>query len=82
MTINVSDSVVIATPVDMVFAFVADHENLPAWTVGVKQSRRLTAGPLRLLAASTASWARFWGGRSIPATRSPPSSPAVALREP
>jgi uncharacterized membrane protein len=45
MTINVSDSVVIARPGDMVFAFVADHENLPAWTVGVKQSRRLTAGP-------------------------------------
>jgi uncharacterized membrane protein len=45
MTISVSDSVVIARPVDVVFAFVADHENLPAWTVGVKQSRRLTAGP-------------------------------------
>jgi len=45
MTILVSDSVVIAWPVDAVFAFVADHENLPAWTVGVKQSRRLTAGP-------------------------------------
>jgi uncharacterized membrane protein len=45
MTISVSDSVVIARPVDVVFSFVADHENLPAWTVGVKQSRRLTAGP-------------------------------------
>jgi uncharacterized membrane protein len=45
MTISVSDSVVIARPVDVVFAFVADHENLPAWTVGVKQSQRLTAGP-------------------------------------
>jgi uncharacterized membrane protein len=45
MTINVSDSVVIARPVDVVFAFVADHENLPAWTVGVRQSRRLTPGP-------------------------------------
>ena len=28
-----------------VFAFVADHQNLPAWTVGVKQSGRLTGGP-------------------------------------
>jgi uncharacterized membrane protein len=45
MTISISDSVVIARPVDVVFAFVADHENLPAWTVGVKQSQRLTAGP-------------------------------------
>ena len=45
MAIRVSDSVVIARPVDVVFAFVADHENLPAWTVGVKQSRRLTSGP-------------------------------------
>jgi uncharacterized membrane protein len=45
MTINVSDSVVIARPVDVVFAFVSDHENLPAWTVGVKQSQRLTDGP-------------------------------------
>ena len=45
MTISVSDSVVIARPVDVVFAFVSDHENLPAWTVGVKQSRRLTDGP-------------------------------------
>lgn len=45
MTISVSESVVIARPVDDVFAFVSDHENLPAWTVGVKQSRRLTDGP-------------------------------------
>jgi len=45
MTINVSDSVVIARPVPEVFAFVADHENLPAWTVGVKQAHRLTEGP-------------------------------------
>jgi hypothetical protein len=45
MAINISDSVVIAKPVPEVFAFVADHENLPAWTVGVKQSRRLTDGP-------------------------------------
>ena len=45
MAISVSDSVVIARPVPEVFAFVADHENLPAWTVGVKESQRLTAGP-------------------------------------
>ena len=45
MTIQVSDSVVIARPVMQVFAFVSDHENLPAWTVGVKDSRRLTEGP-------------------------------------
>jgi Polyketide cyclase / dehydrase and lipid transport len=44
MTINVSDSVVIVRPVSEVFAFVADHENLPAWTVGVKEARRLTEG--------------------------------------
>ena len=45
MAISVNDSVVIARPVPEVFAFVADHENLPAWTVGVKESQRLTAGP-------------------------------------
>ena len=45
MAISVNDSVVIARPVPDVFAFVADHENLPAWTVGVKTSQRLTAGP-------------------------------------
>jgi uncharacterized membrane protein len=45
MAISVSDSVVVARPVPEVFAFVADHENLPAWTVGVKQARRLTDGP-------------------------------------
>lgn len=44
MAINVSDSVIIARPVDEVFAFVADHENLPAWTVGVKESARRTPG--------------------------------------
>jgi carbon monoxide dehydrogenase subunit G len=44
MAISITDSVVIARPVSEVFAFVADHENLPAWTVGVKQSRRLTGG--------------------------------------
>jgi uncharacterized membrane protein len=44
MAISVSDSVVIARPVPEVFAYVADHENLPAWTVGVKTSRRLTGG--------------------------------------
>jgi uncharacterized membrane protein len=45
MAISVNDSVVIARPVQEVFAFVADHENLPAWTVGVKASQRLTVGP-------------------------------------
>lgn len=45
MSITVSDSVVIVRPVGEVFAFVADHENLPAWTVGVKQAERLTEGP-------------------------------------
>jgi Polyketide cyclase / dehydrase and lipid transport len=45
MAINVSDSVIIARPVPEVFAFVADHQNLPAWTVGVKDARRLTEGP-------------------------------------
>jgi len=39
MAISVSDSVVIARPVGEVFGFVADHENLPAWTVGVKDPR-------------------------------------------
>jgi len=45
MAIHVHDSVVIARPVEQVFAFVADHQNLPAWTVGVKNSERLTDGP-------------------------------------
>ena len=45
MTIQVRDSVVIARPAAEVFAFVADHQNLPAWTVGVRTSQRLTAGP-------------------------------------
>lgn len=45
MAISVNDSVVIARSVPEVFAFVADHENLPAWTGGVKESQRLTAGP-------------------------------------
>jgi uncharacterized membrane protein len=45
MTIHVSDSVVIARSAAEVFAFVADHQNLPAWTVGVRTSQRLTAGP-------------------------------------
>jgi uncharacterized membrane protein len=45
MTIHVTDSVIIAKPVAQVFAFVADHQNLPAWTVGVEESQRLTDGP-------------------------------------
>jgi hypothetical protein len=45
VAIDVNDSVVIARPVTEVFAFVADHENLPAWTVGVRESQRLTPGP-------------------------------------
>ena len=45
MAISVSDSVVIARPVCEVFAFVADHENLPAWTVGVTESQRISVGP-------------------------------------
>ena len=45
MTIHVSDSVVIARSAAEVFAFVADHQNLPAWTVGVRTCQRLTAGP-------------------------------------
>ncbi len=47
VAIDFNDSVLIARPVSEVFAFVADHENLPAWTVGVKQSQRLTPGPPR-----------------------------------
>lgn len=45
MTIRVHDSVVITRPAAAVFAYVADHENLPAWTTGVKNSERLTDGP-------------------------------------
>jgi uncharacterized membrane protein len=45
MAINVSESVVISKPVSEVFTFVADHENLPRWTVGVKASQRLSDGP-------------------------------------
>jgi uncharacterized membrane protein len=45
MTIHVAESVIIARPVAQVFAFVADHRTLPAWTVGVKRSERLTDGP-------------------------------------
>jgi hypothetical protein len=45
MTIRIHDSVVIARPLAQVFGFVADHRNLPAWTVGVKNAERLTAGP-------------------------------------
>ena len=41
MTIHVSDSVVIARSAAEVFAFVADHQNLPAWTVGVRTSQRV-----------------------------------------
>ena len=51
MVIDVSDSVVITRPVSEVFAFVADHENLPAWTVGVKHSERVTEGPPSVVAA-------------------------------
>ncbi len=73
MAIDVSDSVAISKPVPEVFAFVADHENLPAWTVGVKASRRLTEGP-RPSARNTASSANFSAGQSSRATRSPPST--------
>jgi uncharacterized membrane protein len=45
VTINVTHGVVISKPVSEVFAFVADHENLPKWTVGVRESQRLTPGP-------------------------------------
>ena len=79
MTIHVSDSVVIARPAAEVFAFVADHQNLPAWTVGVKTSRRLTAGP-RGTAARTGSKARCSAGPSGPATRSPRSTRAAVSR--
>jgi uncharacterized membrane protein len=85
MPVNVSDSVVIAKPVPEVFAFVADHENLPAWTVGVKQARRVTEGPPasgsryrmagKLLGQSievTYQITRFDPGRGFDATMSSP----------
>ena len=44
MAIHVSDSVIIARPIDEVFAYMANYENLPFWTVGVTASRRLSEG--------------------------------------
>ena len=52
---------------------MADHENLPAWTVGVKAARRLTERP-RPSARSTASLANFSAGQSSRAMRSPSST--------
>lgn len=45
-TIHVEDEVEIHRPATEVFAFVSDHENLPAWTVGVKRATRTSPPPI------------------------------------
>ncbi len=51
---------------------MADHENLPAWTVGSRHPADRPKGP-RPSARNTASLANFSAGRSTRAMRSPPS---------
>ncbi|TLF78397.1 SRPBCC family protein [Nocardia cyriacigeorgica] len=44
--IEVSDSVLIDRPVDVVFDYVADQTNAPAWQDGLVEVRRTTDGPI------------------------------------
>ncbi len=44
MAIALEDEVLIGRPVEDVFAFMSDHENLPRWTVGVVRSKRTSDG--------------------------------------
>jgi uncharacterized protein YndB with AHSA1/START domain len=45
--LRVEASVEIARPVEEVFAFSADVDNLPLWLTGVLEARKVTEGPLR-----------------------------------
>jgi uncharacterized membrane protein len=44
--VRVEHSVVIARPIEAVFAFAADFANDARWSAAVKRSERLSAGPL------------------------------------
>jgi uncharacterized membrane protein len=45
--IRIRDTFTIARPVDEVFSYVANMENLPAWAKGVQSSHNLTGGEPR-----------------------------------
>ncbi|HXN33860.1 MAG TPA: SRPBCC family protein, partial [Polyangiaceae bacterium] len=44
MAIVLEDEVLVGRPVEDVFAFTSNHENLPRWTVGVVRSKRTSDG--------------------------------------
>ena len=43
---SVEDEVEIRQPRSRVYAFVSDHEHLPAWMAGVSRARRESTGPI------------------------------------
>ncbi len=44
---KIENTVEIARPIEEVFAFTADVDNLPLWLTGVVDANKLTDGPLR-----------------------------------
>ena len=46
IAVSVEDELTINRPQREVFAVLADKQRLPAWTAGVKRSKRLSTGPV------------------------------------
>lgn len=46
--VKITDSITINKPLEKVFAYLADMENLPQWQSGVVKSKVLTPGPTRV----------------------------------
>ena len=43
---NLSDTLAIRRPVDDVFAFLADFENIPTWNYAIAQTKKTSPGPV------------------------------------
>jgi len=57
-----TNTIMIARPHDEVFAFLADLENLPQWNYALRETRKVTPGPVGV-------GTRYHQIRSVPTTR-------------
>lgn len=57
-----TNTITIDRPQDVVFAYLADLENLPSWNYAIQQTRKITAGPV-------AVGSRFHQVRTVPVRR-------------
>jgi carbon monoxide dehydrogenase subunit G len=57
-----TNTITIDRPQDVVFAYLADLENLPSWNYAIQQTRKITPGPVEV-------GSRFHQVRTVPVRR-------------